>query len=298
MSSVAATVDISEQPRILEEVEENGDAGQPVNNEDAGRLVANEDAGPQSQSVRLDQTKKIMQDVLRVLANAERRHMANNIMPYETIRQIQSILDSFKTWGDVKWPMRYMRDQRLIYVRSLSIRYPRMESDEKIRLAKQVAYEAFKRHVESTNAAGLRKFNFLVTICELIEGNDTSEFFIGCSLFLPIGTITAEKLKEGWAEGHWPNYDLLRSRASTEAMFEMQTFVTITSPMTESAIAEHTRRFRESEPELLRADAAAAATAAAEAATAAAEAAAAAETDSWAAAAESQTVPETAAVES
>ena len=58
MSSVAATVDISEQPRILEEVEENEDAGQPVNNEDAGRLVANEDAGPQSLSVRLDQMKK------------------------------------------------------------------------------------------------------------------------------------------------------------------------------------------------------------------------------------------------
>ena len=280
MSSVAATVDISEQHRILEGVEENGDAG------------------PQLLSVRLDQMKEIMQYVLRKLANAERRHMANNILPYETIRQIQSILDGFKPWGDVKWPMRCMRDQLLIYVRSLSIRYPRMESDEKFRLAKQVVYEAFKRHVESTNAAGLRKFNFLVTICELIEGNDTEEFFIGCSLFLPVGTITAEKLKEGWAEGHWPNYDLLRSRASTEAMFEMQTFVTITSPMTESAIAENTRRFRESEPVLLQADAAAAATAAAEAATAAAEAAAAAETDSWAAAAESQTVPETAAVES
>ena len=41
MSSVAATVDINEQPRILEELEENEDAGQPVNNEDAGRLVAN-----------------------------------------------------------------------------------------------------------------------------------------------------------------------------------------------------------------------------------------------------------------
>ena len=40
MSSVAGTVDISEQPRILEEV---------------GRLVANEDAGLQSLSVRLDQ---------------------------------------------------------------------------------------------------------------------------------------------------------------------------------------------------------------------------------------------------
>ena len=71
----------------------------------------------------------------------------------------------------------------------------------------------------------------------------------------------------------------------------MQTFVTITSPMTESAIAENKRRFRESEPELLRADAAAAATAAAEAA-AAAETAAAAE--AWEAAA----VPEAAAVES
>ena len=46
-------------------------------------------------------------------------------------------------------------------IRSLSIRYPRMESDEKFRLAKQVVYEAFKRHVESTNAAGLRTFRFM-----------------------------------------------------------------------------------------------------------------------------------------
>ena len=222
MSSVAGTVDISEQPRILEEVEENEDAGQPVNNEDAGRLVANEDAGLQSLSVRLDQMKEIMKDVLKVMANAERRHMSNNILPHETIRQIQSILDSFKTWGDVKWPMRYMRDQLLIYVRSLSIRYPRMESDEKFRLAKQVVYEAFKRHVESTNVAGLRKFNFLVTICELIEGNDTSEFFIGCSLFLPRGSIAVENLKAGYDT--WPGYHLLRSRASVYAQFEMQTF--------------------------------------------------------------------------
>ena len=46
-------------------------------------------------------------------------------------------------------------------IRSLSIRYPRMESDEKFRLAKQVVYEAFKRHVESTHAVGLMKFRFM-----------------------------------------------------------------------------------------------------------------------------------------
>ena len=296
MSSVAATVDITEQPAIPEEVEENEDAGQPVNNEDAGRLVANEDAGPQSVSEKLDLLVEIAKELRKVMGHAERRHMSNNILPHETIRQIQIILDSFTIWGDVTWPMRSMRDWLLTYIRSLSIRYPRMEIDEMIRLAKQVVYEAFKRHVESTNAAGLRKFRFMVSICELIEGDDTSDFFIGCSLFLPQGSITVQSLRANWDT--WPNFRLLRSRASTEAMLEMQTFVTITSPMTESAIAEHTRRFRESEPELLRADAAAAATAAAEAATAAAEAAAAAETDSWAAAAESQTVPETAAVES
>ena len=67
-------------------------------------------------------------------------------------------------------------------IRSLSIRYPRMESDEKFRLAKQVVYEAFKRHVESTNAAGLRKFQLMVTVGELIEGDDTTELFVGCSI--------------------------------------------------------------------------------------------------------------------
>ena len=95
-------------------------------------------------------------------------------------------------------------------IQSLSIRYPRMESDEKFRLAKQVVYEAFKRHVESTNAAGLRKFRFMVTVGELIELDDTPEFFRGCSLFLPRGSITAENLKAGWVEGQWPNYHLLR----------------------------------------------------------------------------------------
>ena len=102
-----------------------------------------------------------VKDVHKVMAHAEKRHMSNNILPHETIRQIMSILHSFDAWGDVTWPMRSMRDQLLIYTRSLSIRYPRMEIDEKFRLAKQVVYEAFKRHVESTNAAGLRKFRFM-----------------------------------------------------------------------------------------------------------------------------------------
>ena len=97
----------------------------------------------------------------KVMANAERRHMSNNILPHEVIRQIQIILDSFDFWGDITWPLRSMRDWLLVYIRSLSIRYPRMKIDEKFRLAKQVVYEAFKRHVESTNAAGLRKFRFM-----------------------------------------------------------------------------------------------------------------------------------------
>ena len=83
---------------------------------------------------------------------------------------------------------------------------------------------------------------------------------------------------------------MLRSRANVEAQFEMQTFLCLTSPETESAIAESLRAFRENEPGRLRADAAEAARVAAEAANAA-EVAAAAE------AAEAAAVPETAAVE-
>ena len=51
MSSVGGVVDISEQPPILEENEDN---------EDAGQLVDNEDAGQQSMSVKLDLLMKIV----------------------------------------------------------------------------------------------------------------------------------------------------------------------------------------------------------------------------------------------
>ena len=97
---------------------------------------------------------------------------------------------------------------------------------------------------------------------------------------LPGGSITAENLKAGWVEGQWPNYHLLRSRASLDAQCEMQTFLSLTRPETEAAIAGRKRTFTESEPGLLQAEAATAAADAAEAAAAAeaAEAAAVAET--------------------
>ena len=87
-------------------------------------------------------------------AHAEVRHMYNNILPHETIRQILSILDGYDVAGDVTWVMRSLRDQLLIYIRSLSIRYPRMQTDEKIRLARAVTYEALRRHVQPLTAAG------------------------------------------------------------------------------------------------------------------------------------------------
>ena len=114
-------------------------------------------------------------------------------------------------------------------IQSLSIRYPRMESDEKFRLAKQVVYEAFKRHIESTNRAGVRRFTWLVTQCELIEADDTPEYFRPrCSLFLPQGSITIQALRAGW--GTWENFNLLRQRASIEAMCEMQTILSLSTP--------------------------------------------------------------------
>ena len=109
-----------------------------------------------------------------------------------------------------------------------------------------MVYEAFKRHVESTNAVGLRKFQLMVTVGELIEGDDTTEFFIGCSLFLPRRSITVETLRAGWDT--WPNFHLLRSRASIEAHFEVQTLLCLTSQETESEIAQILRIFKENEP--------------------------------------------------
>ena len=192
MSSRDGNGDNEDLPRIDEEVEEMIILGQPVNNPDAR---------PQSLSTQFKEMTEIMKSILKVLGHSERRHMSDNLMPHELIRQILTVLDSFKIWGDCTWPLRQMRDWLLTYIRSLRLRYPRMEIDEITRLAKQVVYEAFKRHVESTNRAGLRRFTWLVTQCELIEGDDTPDYFIGCSLFLPQGSITVEGLKAGW--GTW-----------------------------------------------------------------------------------------------
>ena len=144
-----------------------------------------------------------MKKVLKVLGHSEVRHMSDNFMPHELIRQILTVLDNFNVFGDPTWPLRQMRDWFLTYIRALRFRYPSMDIDEITRLAKQVVYEAFKRHIESTNRAGLRRFTWLVTQCELIEGDDTPDYFIGCSMFLPQGSITIEALKAGW--GTWEN---------------------------------------------------------------------------------------------
>ena len=82
-------------------------------------------------------------------------------MPHETIRQILSILDGYYVDGDVHWVLRQMRDQVLIYIRYVSIRYPDMVTVEKIRLARAVTYEASRRHVESLNVAGSETQTFL-----------------------------------------------------------------------------------------------------------------------------------------
>ena len=164
-----------------------------------------------------------------------------------------------------------------------------MDIEEITRLAKQIVYEAFRRHVEVNTPRKLRKFTWLVTQCELIEADDTPDYFRPrCSLFLPQGSITIQALRAGW--GTWENFNLLRQRASIEAMCEMQTILSLSTPATENTIALNLRTYRQHEPAALRADAAAAAREAAEAQAAADEAA-------LAEAAEAAAVPETAAVE-
>ena len=125
--------------------------------------------------------------------------------------------------------MRALRDQLLIYVRSLSNRYTRMEDDETVRLARALTCEAFRRHLETLNTAGKRKFALMVTIGEMTEGDDTNFFFHGCSMFLPRGSMTVENLRAGY--GACTGYHELRSRASYECQFEMQTFVASHTPI-------------------------------------------------------------------
>ena len=180
----------------------------------------------------------------------------------------------------------------LAYIRALRHRYPGMDIDEITRLAKQIVYEAFRRHVEVNTPRKLRKFTWLVTQCELIEADDTPEYFRPrCSLFLPQGSITIQALRAGWHT--WENFNLLRQRASIEAMCEMQTILSLSTPATENTITAHLRTYQQYEPAALRADAAAAAAEAAEAQAAADEAALAEAAE----AAQAAAVPETAAVE-
>ena len=254
-----------------------------------GQPVNNPDARPQSRS----EMTEIMKRVLKVLGHSEVRHMSDNFMPHELIRQILTVLENFNFSGDPTWPLRQMRDWFLTYIRALRHRYLGMDIDEITRLAKQIVYEAFRRHVESNTPRKLRKFTWLVTQCELIEADDTPDYFRPrCSLFLPQGSITIEALRAGW--GTWENFRLLRQRASIEAMCEMQTILSLSTPATENTIALNLRTYQQHEPAALRADAAAAAREAAEAQAAAYEAALAEAAE----AAQAAAVPETAAVES
>ena len=167
MSSVAENVHVAETPEIAEHAED----------------VAEQQLSAARPSIlgKLDKLSKGVTDLSKTLAHAELRHMYNNCLPHETIRQILSILDGYDPAGDVTWVMRSLRDQLLTYIRSLSIRYPHMQADEKIRLARAVTYEGLRRHVEPLNAAGERKFELMVSVGELIEADDTHPLFLGCA---------------------------------------------------------------------------------------------------------------------
>ena len=136
MSSAAEVVNTSEHPQIAEHAE---------------------DVTEQSMREQVDTLFKKLNSMLKVMKNAEYRHMTNNSLPHETIRQILSILHSFDPAKDSSWLMRALRDQVLIYVRSLSNRYANMEDDEKVRLARALTFEASRRHLETPlDVAGKR----------------------------------------------------------------------------------------------------------------------------------------------
>ena len=157
MSSTAEVVNLSEHPQIAEPAEDVTEVTE------------------QSMRAHIDTLFKKMNSMLKVMKSAEYRHMTNNSLPHETIRQILSILHSFDPAKDSSWLMRALRDQVLIYVRSLSNRYARMEDEEKVRLARALTFEAFRRHLLTPlDEAGKRKFALMVTIGELTENDDTN----------------------------------------------------------------------------------------------------------------------------
>ena len=278
MSSAAEVVNLSEHPQIAEPAEDVTEVTE------------------QSMRAQIDALFKKMNSMLKVMKNAEYRHMTNNSLPHETSRQILSILHSFDCAKDPSWLMRALRDQLLIYVRSLSNRYAKMEDDEKVRLARALTYEAFRRHLETLNAAGKRKFALMVTIGELTESDDTNFFFHGCSMFLPRGSITVEKLRAGYEE--CVGWHELRSRASRMAQFEMQGFLRLTSMSTDLQITQIVNQYRALEPAYVEAERVAAAMLASRAeAPAAAEAQAAEVAAAEAVAAEAAAVPEAMAIE-
>ena len=161
MSSTAEVVNLPEHPQTAEPAE------------DATEVTE------QSMRALSETLFKKMNSMLKVMKSAEYRHMTNNSLPHETIRQILSILHSFDCAKDPSWLMRALRDQVLIYVRSLSNRYARMEDEEKVRLARALTFEAFRRHLLTPlDEAGKRKFALMVTIGELTENDDTNFFLL------------------------------------------------------------------------------------------------------------------------
>ena len=279
MSSAAEEINLSEHPQIAEPAEDVTEVTE------------------QSMRALSETLFKKMNSMLKVMKNAEYRHMTNNSLPHETIRQILSILHSFDCAKDPSWLMRALRDQVLIYVRSLSNRYPRMEDDEKVRLARALTFEAFRRHLLTPlDEAGKRKFALMVTIGELTENDDTNFFFHGCSMFLPRGSITVEKLRAGYEQ--CVGWHELRSRASRMALFEMQSFLRLTSMSTDLQIFQAVDQYRAREPAYVEAERVAAAMLASRAeAPAAAEAQAAEVAAAEAVAAEAAVVPEAMAIE-
>ena len=146
---------------------------------------------------KLEEVKTATESSERRQAHRDRRHMAINTVPHETIRQVLSILDGYMVSGDVYWPVMQLRDEANMYFRSLSSRYQNMKSDEKARLTNTVMYEGFRRHAVDLDAAGVAKFDFIVKIGEYIENDEVPERHLCCAILLPRGSFTVSKLRNG-----------------------------------------------------------------------------------------------------
>ena len=158
-------------------------------------------------------------DVSKRMAYLEKRAMSEHMKPHELVRQVLNVLADFQPSGDPTWALRQIKDYHLDFARALSLRYPKMEDEERHQIGKLLLFEAARRYLSYCSEEDLERYKVTIRLCEEIERMQMS--IANLSRLFPQGALSDENVRFGYERSE--AYDYLSRHATLDGHFEIAT---------------------------------------------------------------------------